>query len=205
VEALNGRGAVGQARIAETGGDSLELLDCHQAPPPDLRVHLAVAVPKGKTFPALLHRAVELGVAEVTPLLTEHVEPSPERLAGKMERLEAVLIEAVKQSGNPWKPVLHPPVELAAFLKQPFAGHRLCAALQDDARPLGDLLGKDLPRGGAVQVLVGPEGDFSDREYRLLRESDCRFASLGPLVLKVETAVTVVLGALRGRSEASAD
>jgi 16S rRNA (uracil1498-N3)-methyltransferase len=205
VEVLNGRGAVGRARIAEKGGDCLDLRDCRQAPQPDLLVHLAVAVPKGKTFPALLHRAVELGVAEVTPLLTEHVEPSPERLAGKTERLEAVLIEAVKQSGNPWKPVLHSPTELAVFLKRPFTGHRLCAALEDDTRPLGDLLWRDLPRCGAVQVLVGPEGDFSPGEYRLLRESDCLFASLGPLVLKVETAVTVVLGALRLRSEAAAD
>jgi len=197
VELLNGSGAVGQCRAGGARGPELELDSVTVVPPPALRVHLLVALPKGKTFPALLQKAVELGVSEVTPLLTEHAEAPPGKAGAKQERWEAILIEALKQSGNPWLPVLAPPVPLAAVLQRKPSGPRLCAALQPDAVPLWSFL-NDLPAPPAdAQVFVGPEGDFSPAEYERLRVAGCRFVSLGPLVLRVETAAALVAGALR--------
>ena len=199
VEVMNGRGAVARARLAEEefSEGRLVMEDRWRVNPPALARHLLVALPKGKNFSTLLHKAVELGVSEITPLLTDHVEIPAGRAAGKADRWEAVLIEGVKQSGNPWKPVLNEPVCLRAFLEGESAGaERLCAALQADARPLWDLLGDPLERKGQVELFVGPEGDFSSEEYALLREAGCHFASLGPLVLKVETAASLLLGTL---------
>jgi 16S rRNA (uracil1498-N3)-methyltransferase len=198
VEVLNGRGQVG---VGVFDGNAIRLESVEGSDPPPLPVHLAVAVPKGKSFPGLLQKAVELGASRVTPLLSDHVEVRAARLEGKSGRWETVLMEAVKQSGNPWKPKLDPPVPLGEFLEFPFSGKRLCAALQPDAINLWPVL-EPLQANVPIQILIGPEGDFSAREYEALRSASCCFVSLGPLVLKVETAASLLLGAvsLRGRS-----
>lgn len=198
IEVLNGRGHVGKARVASLDGRDirLELESVATVEPRPLQPHLLVALPKGKTFPGLLQKAVELGVAEITPLLTENVETPPCRAGSKRDHWQAVLVEALKQSGNPWLPVLHPPTALAAALAGPPAGCRLCAALQPDARPLWSLLGNPVQPVGRVEVFIGPEGDFSAAEYAELRAAGCHFITLGPLVLKVETAASLVAGTL---------
>ena len=143
IEVLNGRGAVAACTVAEVGPKSLHLDvgDIRHHPEPVLRSHLLVALPKGKTFPTLLQKATELGACAITPLLTRHSEVPPERAGKKSERWDTVLMEAVKQSGNPWMPKLHPVVRLEDALKGIAPeGLRLCGALQEDACPLGDLL-----------------------------------------------------------------
>jgi 16S rRNA (uracil1498-N3)-methyltransferase len=199
IEVLNGRGAVALCEIGKTTGKSLEiaLLNRIRHEPPALRRHLLVAFPKGKTLPTLLQKAVELGVAEITPLLTEHSEVGRDRAEQKMDRLDSVLVEAVKQSGNPWIPVLNPPTPLdEAIGRGSSTVQRLCAALQPNSESLWTLMTDRLVPEGSMEVYVGPEGDFSEPEYALLRESGCFFISLGPLVLRVETAASLVMGAL---------
>ena len=199
IEILNGRGAVLSCVVTAINGRDLELelADLSVPAVPDIRTHLMVSVPKGKTFPGLLHKAVELGVAEITPLVTDNTEPDTDRLDGKAKRWEVVLVEAVKQSGNPWLPRLHPPRRLESCLNALEQGQLpLCAALQPDARPLLDVLEEASLKTGIINILVGPEGDFSQREYELLRTTGCRFVSLGPLVLKVETAASLMAGTI---------
>ena len=209
VEILNGKGDLAKCTIGPVDKKSLELTveeRIHRDPSP-LRRHLLVAFPKGKTISVLLQKAVELGVEEITPLLTENSEVAPERAEQKKDRLEAILIEAVKQSGNLWIPRLNPAQSLSEVLKKPISDgqQRLCAALQPDAKPLRAILEQDLQATGTVEVYVGPEGDFSPEEYALLRESGCCFASLGPLVLRVETAASLIMGTLGIWSEALPD
>jgi 16S rRNA (uracil1498-N3)-methyltransferase len=199
IEILNGRGSILSCVVKSVAGNNLEFQidDLSTIPPPPVRVHLLVAMPKGKTFPALLHKAVELGVTEITPLVTENSEVDATRMEGKSGRWESVLVEAVKQSGNPRIPLLHPPKSLTPALQQDTVPSlRLCAALQPDAQPLLSVLEDGCPSAGIVDIFVGPEGDFSDSEYAAMRASDCRFVSLGPLVLKVETAASLVVGTL---------
>lgn len=207
IEVLNGRGYIGLAEVLQAGQRDfrMEVQSVREEPEASPRTRLLVALPKGKTFPMLLHRAVELGVREIVPLITEHVEVSSARAEGKLERWRAVLVEALKQSGNPWLPGLVGPMALPdALAASAGEGARLCGALQPGARPLWDLLRDGFGPAGWVEVFIGPEGDFSDAEYALLRESGCRFASLGPLVLKVETAASLLAGAIRLHSLATA-
>lgn len=205
IELLNGRGTVGQARVERCDKQAIEssLLEVRQVPPPALQLRLSVALTKGKTFPALLQKAVELGAWQICPLATAHVAADAGRAEAKGERWEAVLVEALKQSGNPWLPTLFPVRSLAEHLADGFVGPRLCAALQPDARPLWDLLGDPLSPRGALDCLIGPEGDFSAKEYAQLREAGCLFASLGPLVLRVETAASLLVGCLQTWSRGS--
>ncbi len=198
MEILNGRGAVLSCAVKAIDGRNLELdlLKLDEVAPPVVRTHLLVAVPKGKAFPNLLHKAVELGVAEITPLISENAELNVDRADDKAGRWESVLVEAVKQSGNPWLPRLNPPCSLESWLqnKTGQGGLSLCAALQPDARPLLDVLEDACPKSGVIEILIGPEGDFSQQEYSLMKAAGCRFVSLGPLVLKVETAASLAVG-----------
>jgi len=199
VEILNGRGDVMTCRVRNVSGKDLQLsIENHRRTEiPPLHRHLLVALPKGKTFSAILQKSVELGVAEITPLLTENSEIARDRADKKTDRWESVLIEALKQSGNPWMPVLNGPVTLDASLAGTQGDvFRLCAALQEDAEPLMKVLDMGCSSHTSVEVYVGPEGDFSPAEYRQLRDAGCRFVSLGPLVMKVETAASLVMGVL---------
>jgi 16S rRNA (uracil1498-N3)-methyltransferase len=198
IEVLNGRGAIASALVEAVSPKHLEwrLESLKQVDRPKLRRHLLVALPKGKTFPALLQKMTELGVSEITPLLTDHSEVPPGRVDQKADRWESVLVEAVKQSGNPWLPKLNSPVPLADALSSSDSSRRICAALQPGALPLKDVLADSPERTGTVEVYVGPEGDFSDPEYAMLREGGCQFITLGPIVLRVETAASLVMGVL---------
>jgi 16S rRNA (uracil1498-N3)-methyltransferase len=198
VEILNGRGHVGRTRVETVDKRFAQLIleRVDFVPASRLTVNLLVALPKGKTFPALLQKAVELGVAAITPLVTDHVEVAPSRASIKRDHWKSVLVEALKQSGNPWMPELHAPIDLKDYLTRETERQSLCAALQPDAQPLWKLLQEGLRPEGVIDVFVGPEGDFSDDEYARLRGAGCLFCSLGPLVLKVETAASLVVGAL---------
>ena len=206
VEILNGRGDIGLAEVTNCGSRSVDLCLKSQrhVSASSLSIHLLVAMPKGKTFPVLLHKAVELGVAEITPLLSENVEVPAGRAEEKRERWESVLTEALKQSGNPWMPRLNPTCSLEEALQGGATKQRICAALQTDALPLWNLLGTRLQPEGKIDVFVGPEGDFSTGEYDLLRAGGCTFTTLGPLVLKVETAASLVVGVLQVWASGSA-
>lgn len=199
VELLNGRGDVLTCSVEDISARDLQLKieNLARIGRTPLRRHLLVALPKGKTFPVLLQKAVELGVDEITPLLTANSEVGSSRAVGKLDRWEAVLTEAIKQSGNAWMPVLNQPVPLeSAVAKGESGALRICAALQPDARPLMQVIRESCPDKGTVDVFVGPEGDFSPPEYAMLREAGCRFITLGPLVMKVETAASLVMGVI---------
>ena len=195
-QVLNGRGAVATCRVTgvDASGPQWQLESRQTCRPLPVEIHLLVALPKGKTFPLLLQKMTELGVARITPLLSEHAEVSPERAGHKQDRWQAVLVEAVKQSGNPWMPLLGEPLSLPDALASPPAGRRVCAALQPGAHPFWGFLENKNEATRAVEVFVGPEGDFSPDEYARLRQGGCRFVSLGPIVLKVETAASLVCG-----------
>ncbi|MEX0323479.1 MAG: 16S rRNA (uracil(1498)-N(3))-methyltransferase [Puniceicoccaceae bacterium] len=199
VEILNGRGAIARCEVDQLSKNvvSFKIMEMRHVLEPRLRRHLLVALPKGKAFATLLHKAVELGVDEITPLLSDNAEVEAGKASDKLERWRSILVEALKQSGNPRLPVLNPPTGIQDALGSSLGStQRICAALQPDARPLWDLLEDPLLPNGAVDVYVGPEGDFSDREYGMLRESGCHFVTLGPLVLKVETAASLIMGTL---------
>lgn len=198
IQILNGRGHLGRGRVAELDGtdvrielDAVQVVDAGRP-----EVLLLVGMPKGKVFPSLLHRAVELGASAIVPLVSDHSEVSGERGSAKRERWQAVLVEAMKQSGNPHLPGLFEPLSVEAALELTADAARLVLALVPDAVPLRSLVSKAC-EASRVALFVGPEGDFSEKEYARFRSADCELASLGPVVLKVETAAVVGLSLLK--------
>lgn len=142
-------------------------------------IHLAMAIIQLEKFELVLQKATELGVKSIIPLVTDRIELRRERYAGKLERWNRIVFEAVKQSGRSVFPAVEEP--------QPFAGviAREGTKILFDA----DAEESEWPASpSAMTVLIGPEGGWSDEELRTARNHGCIFARLGPRRLRAETA-----------------
>ncbi|MCD8481725.1 MAG: 16S rRNA (uracil(1498)-N(3))-methyltransferase [Verrucomicrobia bacterium] len=164
-----------------------------------MSLHLALAIPKGKTMDSIIHRATELGLSSIRPLYTAHSEISlrGEKESSKLEKWRTIAIEAMKQCGNPWLPAILPPQNLSDYIRQQSSssGQHLVAALIPEAKPLRATL-EQLSDKENLILLVGPEGDFSPEEYKALMEMGALPFSLGKIILRVETAVISAIGYL---------
>jgi 16S rRNA (uracil1498-N3)-methyltransferase len=199
---FNGRGAEATVEIADIAKKAVTLKKLHQGKSAAIgcQITLAQAVPKGKNMDLIVQKAVELGAAAICPLLSERtvIQVEEEDATRKQQKWQAVAIEAAKQCGQNWLPKVEPPRSLKEFFSQ--AGKydlMLVCSLQPDAMHLKKLLaeyGGKLPK--TVLVLVGPEGDFTPAEISLAKSHGCRPVTLGPIVLRTETAAIYCLSVL---------
>ncbi|MCB1120691.1 MAG: 16S rRNA (uracil(1498)-N(3))-methyltransferase [Verrucomicrobiae bacterium] len=160
---------------------------------PSLEITLAVAIIKGKTFDIILRQATELGTSCIQPLVTERTQVRLDENRSKSDKWSQQLIEACKQSGNPWLPRLKQAVKLEDYLETTDQTCSCVASLEAGTQPWNTLKSSD----GKATLFVGPEGDFSPGEYRLLEDHKILPVSLGAYVLRSETAVTAGLTRLR--------
>jgi 16S rRNA (uracil1498-N3)-methyltransferase len=148
----------------------------------------------------IVEKATELGAAAIVPLLSERtiVKAEEGEAVAKRDKWQRVAIEAAKQCGQNWVPVVATPQTPKELFN---AGEKfdlmLIASLQPDSRGLqqvlADLGGKKL---GRVLILVGPEGDFTPAEINLAKNSGCQPITLGPIILRTETAALYCLSVL---------
>lgn len=202
---FDGRGREITGEIVDLAGDEIRLrkLAEHQSPP--LRCHIALgqAIPKGKNMGLIVQKAVELGAAEIFPLISARtiVDIDAKDARRKQAKWQTVAIEAAKQSGQNWLPQVHVPRTLKEFFegRQSVELH-LIGSLQPGALHLKKVLSafssehQRLPE--SVLMLIGPEGDFTPAELALARSHTCRPITLGPIVLRVETAAIYCLSVL---------
>jgi 16S rRNA (uracil1498-N3)-methyltransferase len=150
---------------------------------------LGVALPKGERQRWLLEKAVEIGVTRLVPLLCERgvADPTPSAL----ERLRRGVVEATKQCGRNRLLQIDEPLKLAEY-----ARHAATDSLRLLAHPGGtQLAGLAAAKGGTgVSLAIGPEGGFSATEVEVARDAGWRTISLGPRVLRVETAAVLLAG-----------
>jgi 16S rRNA (uracil1498-N3)-methyltransferase len=166
-------------------------------------ITLAQALPKGGAMDAIVRKATEIGAARIVPLDSERTQEhlGDERADRKREKWAVAALEAAKQCGNPWLPLIEAPAEAAAFLAAPGDYDlRLIASLQPDARSLKSVLADYQRNHGRppAKVLwaVGPEGDFTPAELSIARGAGFHPITLGPLVLRCETAAVYALSIL---------
>lgn len=159
-----------------------------------LNITLAQGVSKGERMDYSIQKAVELGVSEVMPLLTERcvVKLSAERWDRKLEHWQNIAISACEQCGRTRVPVVLPPSDLRDWLAQaPANAHKL--VLDPDAE--ATLQHSD--PGKNIVLLVGPEGGLSPMEIKLAELAGFRGLRLGPRLLRTETAGVVALSVLQ--------
>ena len=167
-------------------------------------ITLAQAVPKGSTMDEIVRQATEVGAARVVPLLSERtqVHLDGERAEKKIEKWRVVAIEAAKQCGNPWLPEISSLQSLPEFLATT-SGYdlKLVASLHAGTLSLKTALSHyGQKHGGAspkrILWLVGPEGDFSPAEMTAAITAGFQPITLGPLVLRSDTAAIFALSIL---------
>lgn len=202
---FDGRGRELTAEIAsaETGTIQLRKLREAQSPPLRCQITLAQAIPKGKNMDLIVQKAVEIGAAEIAPILSDRtvVRLDEENAAAKQSKWQIAAIEAAKQCGQNWLPRVHVPQTMAQFFQQHSRFDlQLIGSLQSDAVHLKKILAEYSAEHGdrpaSVLMLVGPEGDFTPAELALARTQGCRPITLGPIVLRVETASIYCLSVL---------
>lgn len=155
-----------------------------------LAIHLAMSVIQLEKFELVLQKATELGVRSIIPIETDRVELRRERWAGKSERWEKIVFEAVRQSGRTAAPRIHPAATLDDLVTRP--GVKIL--FDADADPAAAL-----PQVSEVTILIGPEGGWSERELAVAHEWDCIFRRLGPRRLRAETAAIVSVAVVASR------
>ena len=164
---------------------------------------LLQAVPKGKSMEAIVQKATELGVHRIHPILSERTVTQLDGEAGgtKANKWEAVAVEAIKQCGSAWLPQVEMPLSPQGFLAR---GDKfelaLIASLQPGSRHPRELFQAFLAEQGrlprTVCVWVGPEGDFTPAEINAVKSSGALPVTLGPLILRSETAAVYCLSVL---------
>ena len=152
-------------------------------------LHLAIAPTKNiDRLEWFLEKATEIGVDEITPILCRNSERTQVRL----DRLEKILLSAMKQSLKVFLPKLNPLTPLKTFIQEQenFAGQKCIAWISD---PPGKLLQQTYVSGQNVIVVIGPEGDFAPDEIELALQHRFVPVSLGQSRLRTETAGVVAV------------
>ena len=181
VNAVDGRGKLYSAIISmykRNASITIKDIEAEEDKPKD-GIILAVAPTKNiARFEWILEKATELGVINIIPLLCEHSE----RDQLKPERLEKIIVSAMKQCKRLWIPELAPLTDFQSMLNHP-SPNKFIAHCADQTRHSANELMKS-----TNLVLIGPEGDFSDNEIELAINSGFKSLSLGANRLRTETA-----------------
>jgi len=162
-----------------------------------LGLTLAQALAKGEKFDLIVQKATELGVGRIVPLVTEHtdIKLKDEQVEKRLERWRRISLEALKQSGRRLLVEITDPVELNRF-----AGELEINKISRTALVFSEQGGvsintalAEVHRASRITALVGPEGGWSAVELDLLNKHGAKAVTLGPRVLRTETAAIVAL------------
>ena len=153
-----------------------------------LQIHLGQGLSRGERMDWAIQKATELGVKEITPIVSERCEVrlKDDRAEKRQSHWQQIAISACEQCGRSVVPVIHPPMQLAEWLKHCDAELKL--VLHPVAEPLTS---HDKP--STLAFLIGPEGGLNDAEVTQAQDAGFHAARLGPRVLRTETAPVVAL------------
>lgn len=152
----------------------------------DLHIHIAIAPTKmNERFEWFLEKSTEIGINEITPILCEHSE----RKILKLERMNKILVAAMKRSNQAYLPKLNAAISFDSFVNNNTVEERYIAhCIENDKKKQ---LNEVIKKGTNTLVLIGPEGDFSQKEIDFALKHGFSAVSLGKNRLRTETAAIV--------------
>lgn len=160
-----------------------------------LNLCLAQGIARGEKMDYIIQKAVELGVNEIMPLMTERstIKLDPERSKKRLEHWQSIVISAAQQCGRNRIPLIRPPI--------PFSQGLACTQT-DIGLILSPLSSQKLDRTlfsstQRIILLIGPEGGFSEAEMRQALAAQCLPLNLGPRILRTETASVAAISLLQ--------
>lgn len=163
----------------------------------DVSIRLVQALPKRAKMDYIVEKTTELGVDEIIPLVTERtiVRLTKDRELHKGKHWQEVAISASKQCGRLDIPKVHSLIEFNDFIKEiQNYDITLMACLDERAKPLKEIVSNF--KGKSIAVMIGPEGDFTPGEIDAALSQGAKLASLGHLVMRVDTAAIYMLSVL---------
>ena len=183
----NGLGDLFETEItlASDNKCTVKIISATKKAPSKVHLHLAVAPTKmNDRFEWFLEKATEIGIKEITPIICDHSE----RKVVNQERFEKIILAAMKQSNELYLPKLNNAITFKEFVKQKNKGLQLIAHCEEtDKKSLKSVLKVN----ENITLLIGPEGDFSEKEIALAIGSQFIPVTLGTTRLRTETAAIV--------------
>jgi 16S rRNA (uracil1498-N3)-methyltransferase len=186
-----------EARIVSltSGKAYVEILDCRtvnrESP---LRLTLALPLIRPQPLEWMLQKGTELGVSAFRPFFSDYgrVTGGDRDHDHRTDRFRRIVRESAKQCGRNVLPEVYPPVSLTELLDQTPPGLKLIPYEEEKNRTLDQCLKTGSPLSEAT-VVIGPEGGFSEREISLAEEKGFVSLSLGPRILRSETAALTLV------------
>lgn len=171
--------------LASDSKCTVQMVSFEKSAPSNFKLHLAVAPTKmNDRYEWFLEKATEIGIQEITPIICDRSE----RKVINTDRFEKIILSAMKQSNELYLPKLNPAISFKEFIKQQNEGLRLIAHCEEtDKKTLKSVVHPNTN----ITVLIGPEGDFSEKEIALALEQKYIPVSLGNTRLRTETAAVV--------------
>lgn len=185
--------------VVESVSDTAVLVKVLERYPSDTEPSVAVTLyqgyPKGDKLETVIEKAVELGVSRIVPVLTERsvARPDDKSAARKLERWQRRALEAAKQCGRGRIPQVEPMVSFSALPGLMSSHERALFCYELGGQPLGKAL-EDC--GNDVAIFIGPEGGISSAEAQALTQAGACAVTLGPRILRTETAPLAAITAV---------
>ena len=192
----DGRGFDYDGEIEEISGDTVTVRLFRQyknESEPTLRVTLYPGMPKGDKLELVVQKSTEMGACGITPVLTDRSvsRPDAKSAAKKQERLQRIALEAAKQSGRGAVPEIGAMMSFKEAVRS--AKGTKILFYEGGGLPLSKCLPADETE---VSVFIGPEGGFAPEEVEFAKENGVVTATLGPRILRTETAPLAALSIL---------
>jgi len=190
-----GKEAFGTLRTVTAQKATVEIHSVKQLKHKKPLILLACALPKKSKFEMIIEKATELGVDEIIPLQTDRTEIklTDLRQARKQQRYQTIAVNASKQSKRTTVPVIHPITDFSSALNHlTKITTTIIPSLTEDTENLFSAFEK-IQSPKAISFLIGPEGDFTPKEYAQAQNKGCIPVTLGTTILKVETAAICTL------------
>lgn len=171
--------------LASDSKCTVKIISIEKAEASKFRLHLAVAPTKmNDRFEWFLEKATEIGIHEITPIICDRSE----RKTINKERFDKILLAAMKQSNELFLPILNPAMTFKEFVNSENQDLKMIAHCEEtDKKTLKSILKPN----EKITMLIGPEGDFSEKEIGLALNNNFTAVSLGNTRLRTETAAIV--------------
>ena len=200
IEFFDGRGHSAAAVIQEASKrrTKVELQSISTESPPQPEVHIACAIPKGERADWIVEKCSELGAHSISWIVCERSQDHRKDHSKRFSRWNKIAQEAARQSHNNWLPDFHGPLLLGDFVRQQTTKYlQLVLDTAGNTVPLSSI---EVRHSKPIVLCIGPEGGFTADERQQFVEADWQVVSLGPSVLRLETAVIVGLGTIQNLS-----
>ena len=208
INVSDGTGFTYVCEIADTGKDELRLIIKSKKMADTelgIRISLYQGLPKKDKMELIIQKAVELGVYDIYPVITERavVKIDPRKVKEKVERWNRISESAAKQSGRSIIPVVHEPLSYKNALTSAVETCDTVLIPYENVKGMAyaDECINQAVRKPASAVFIGPEGGFSDEEAELAVSMGAKAISLGSRILRTETAGLCTLSVMMFKAE----